>query len=79
MTEPTLTDVMAELHRLHARLDKLTGRPSTATVYMRIKQAAQQYGIPSHTLYRMTDLHHRQGRTIFIKRVALEAKLNQLR
>ena len=45
--------------------------------WLTIKQAAAAFNISERSLYRLTDLHHKNGRSVRIKRSELASHLEQ--
>lgn len=48
---------------------------TSASEYLTVKQAAREFNLSDRSLYRLTDLHRRNGKSVRIKRSDLQAYL----
>lgn len=48
---------------------------ASASDYLTVAQAAREFNVSTRSLYRLTDLHRRNGKSVRIKRSELQAHL----
>lgn len=68
--QPTNAEIMEAIQAINRRLDAMEKGPQVRE-YLTVKEAAAEFKLSVASLYRMTHLHHRRGKTVRIRRADL--------